>query len=78
MKTATVRQLRTSFPQIESWLAAGETISLLKRRKVVGQIIPPQREKKPDFVKRFTLPKNYRQPKPGRTLRDVLDEDRGP
>jgi len=77
MRTASVRQLRTEFPQIERWLAAGETISLLKRRKVVGQIIPPPPEKKPDFAKRFALPKGYKQPKPGRNLRDVLNEDRG-
>ena len=31
--------------------------------------------KKPDFAKRFTLPKNWK-PSPGKSLRDLLMEDR--
>ena len=76
MKTATVRQLRTSFPRIESWLAEGETVSITKRRKIVAELRPPSVPKKPDFVKRFSLkPHPVR---PGKGLVDLLSEERGP
>jgi len=99
MKTASVRQLRTSFPKIERWIAAGETVSITKRRKIVAELSLPRATKKPDFAKRFGLPANYKaRPgrsavdllleergseddkvvRRGRTLRDLLDEDRGP
>jgi len=53
MKTATVRQLRTSFPRIESWLAEGETVAITKRKKVVAHLSLPPVAHKPDFAKRF-------------------------
>jgi len=53
MKTATVRQLRTSFPRIESWLAEGETVAITKRKKVVAQLSPPPPVARPDFARRF-------------------------
>jgi antitoxin (DNA-binding transcriptional repressor) of toxin-antitoxin stability system len=53
MKTATVRQLRTSFPRIESWLSEGETVAITKRKKVVAHLSLPPVTRKPDFAKRF-------------------------
>jgi antitoxin (DNA-binding transcriptional repressor) of toxin-antitoxin stability system len=53
MKTATVRQLRTSFPRIESWLAEGETVAITKRKKVVAHLSLPPVACKPDFARRF-------------------------
>ncbi|HEV3273129.1 MAG TPA: hypothetical protein VGZ93_13195 [Candidatus Methylacidiphilales bacterium] len=75
MKTASVRQLRTAFPKIESWLASGETVSITKRRKIVAELSPPRPKAKPDFAKRFALPKNYK-PRPGKSLVDLLIEER--
>jgi antitoxin (DNA-binding transcriptional repressor) of toxin-antitoxin stability system len=77
MKMATVRQLRTSFPKIESWLAGGETVSITKRRKVVAELSLPRPKKKPDFAKRFKLPTDYK-PRPGKSAVELLIEDRGP
>lgn len=78
MRTATVRQLRTEFPRLQRWLAAGETITITKRRKVVAELSLPRPKKKPDFAKRFghavAAAKTTR---PRRTLRDLLEEDRG-
>jgi antitoxin (DNA-binding transcriptional repressor) of toxin-antitoxin stability system len=71
VKTASVRQLRTSFPQLEKWLAAGETVAITKRRKIVAELSPPRSKKKPDFAKRFALPANYK-PRPGKSLVDLL------
>jgi len=53
MKTATVRQLRTAFPQIESWLAGGESVTITKHKKVVAQLTPPPLAAKPNFARRF-------------------------
>ncbi len=53
MKTATVRQLRTAFPRIESWLAEGETVRITKRTKIVAELVAPRHQGKPDFAQRF-------------------------
>jgi len=53
MKTATVRELRTAFPRVESWLAEGELVVITKAGKPVAQLGPPPVSKKPDFAARF-------------------------
>jgi antitoxin (DNA-binding transcriptional repressor) of toxin-antitoxin stability system len=75
MRTATVRQLRTAFPKLESWVAAGETVSITKRKKVVAELHPPKRPK-PDFAKRFAIPAEYKV-RPGKSAVDLLIEERG-
>jgi len=57
MKTATVRELRTSFPRVERWIADGETVQITKRRRVVATLVPPVRDGEsavsmPDFAAR--------------------------
>jgi antitoxin (DNA-binding transcriptional repressor) of toxin-antitoxin stability system len=56
MKTATVRDLRYNFPQVESWLSVGEEVELTKRGRVVGRIVPEPKKtgklKMPDFAAR--------------------------
>ena len=54
MKTATVRDLRYNFPQVEAWLSGGEEIELTKRGLVVGIIVPGEsaKRKMPDFAAR--------------------------
>jgi antitoxin (DNA-binding transcriptional repressor) of toxin-antitoxin stability system len=53
VKTATVRQLRTEFPRVESWLADGERVLITKRKVVVAELMAP-RASKPDFARRFS------------------------
>ena len=77
MKTATVRQLRTTFPRIESWLSEGEIVTITKHKKIVAELSPPRVKKKPDFAKRFALSADDKV-QPGKNLRDILSEDRGP
>jgi antitoxin (DNA-binding transcriptional repressor) of toxin-antitoxin stability system len=77
MKTATVRQLRTTFPRIESWLSEGETVTITKHKKIVAELCPPRKKKKPDFAKRFAILATDKV-RPGKNLRGVLSEDRGP
>lgn len=56
MKTASVRDLRVTFPKVEKWLIAGETVQISKRSKIVGILTPPPDRKKivmPDFTARM-------------------------
>jgi antitoxin (DNA-binding transcriptional repressor) of toxin-antitoxin stability system len=52
MKTATVRDLRYHFPEIEAQLSKGETIEIRKRRKVIARLHPirPKANAYPDFA----------------------------
>ena len=54
MKTATVRDLRYSFPRIEAWLHSGEQIEITKRGKTIARLAPatnpPRRLVKPDIL----------------------------
>jgi antitoxin (DNA-binding transcriptional repressor) of toxin-antitoxin stability system len=51
MRAFTVRDLRQRFPEVEARLKRGETVALLKRRKVIGRIVPepPKLLDYPDF-----------------------------
>jgi antitoxin (DNA-binding transcriptional repressor) of toxin-antitoxin stability system len=57
MKTASVRDLRVTFPKVEKWLNAGESIQITKRNRVVGVLVPPIQKKElhmPDFKVRMS------------------------
>ena len=51
MKTATVRDLRYHFSEIEARLQKGEEIEIRKRKRVIARLVPvrPKREAYPDF-----------------------------
>ncbi len=51
MKTATVRDLRYHFPEIEARLARGEEIEIRKRKRVIARLVPvrPKLDEYPDF-----------------------------
>jgi len=40
VKTATIRDLRTRFPHLETWLRAGEEIAITKRGRVIARLVP--------------------------------------
>jgi antitoxin (DNA-binding transcriptional repressor) of toxin-antitoxin stability system len=54
MKTATVRDLRYHFSEIESRLQQGEEVEICKRRRVIARLVPvrPRRAAYPDFAAR--------------------------
>ncbi|HEV2178066.1 MAG TPA: hypothetical protein VGW33_12845 [Terriglobia bacterium] len=54
MKTATVRDLRYRFPEIEARLREGEEIEIRKRRKVIGHLVPVRARSRrwPNFAAR--------------------------
>lgn len=76
MKTATVRELRTAFPRVESWLAEGENVLITKAGRPVAQLTPPPpASAKPNFAKRFAVSRAASAPK--FNFLDVLNEERG-
>jgi antitoxin (DNA-binding transcriptional repressor) of toxin-antitoxin stability system len=54
MKSATVRDLRYHFPEIEARLARGEEIEIRKRKRVIARLVPvrPKLTEYPDFAAR--------------------------
>ena len=54
MKTATVRDMRYRFPEIQARLREGEEIQITKRRRVIARLVPvkpPRRQRHPpDFM----------------------------
>jgi antitoxin (DNA-binding transcriptional repressor) of toxin-antitoxin stability system len=54
MKTASVRDLRYRFPEIEARLRHGQEIEITKRRRVIARLVPikpaPRLKAPPDFM----------------------------
>ncbi len=56
MKTASVRDLRYDFAEIERLLGQGEEVQISKRRKVIARLVPELKKvwpEMPDFVGRM-------------------------
>jgi len=59
MKTATVRDLRNNFQKLESWLAEGESVEILKQGQPIAMLTQHQKhpstakQGKPDFRARI-------------------------
>jgi antitoxin (DNA-binding transcriptional repressor) of toxin-antitoxin stability system len=51
MKTATVRDLRNSFPRVAEWIAEGEPVEITKAGKLFARLVPPTPAKTPKLVK---------------------------
>lgn len=49
MKTATLRDLRYSFPKIEAWLRAGEEVQITRHAKPVAHLTRPTNAKPARF-----------------------------
>jgi len=45
MKTATVRDLRYRFPEVEARLREGEEVQITKRKQVVARLVPVKPER---------------------------------
>jgi antitoxin (DNA-binding transcriptional repressor) of toxin-antitoxin stability system len=79
MKTATVRDLRTRFPVVQSWLAEGEPVTITKSGKRIAMLTqaPPisNESLQTAFSKRFS--KVLAHPKRVTNLTQLLVDDRG-
>ena len=51
MKTATIRDLRNSFPRVAAWIAEGESVEITKSGKLFARLTPPTPHKTPKLVK---------------------------
>jgi antitoxin (DNA-binding transcriptional repressor) of toxin-antitoxin stability system len=78
MKTASVRDLRYRFRDVEELLRGGETVQVTKRKRVIASLVPSKAaapSRRPDFLAR--LKKLYR----GKPLRvagaELLSRERG-
>jgi antitoxin (DNA-binding transcriptional repressor) of toxin-antitoxin stability system len=77
MKTATVRDLRYHFPEIEARLSKGEEIEIRKRRKLIARLLPvrPKPEEYPDFAARRK--EIFGNKKVSQTGSELVAEERG-
>lgn len=76
MKTATVREVQHNLAEVLSWVERGEEVRVLRRRKVVARLLPPEPQKveSPDFVARARTVWG-KQP-PGRPLSKIVSDAR--
>jgi antitoxin (DNA-binding transcriptional repressor) of toxin-antitoxin stability system len=77
MKTASVREVQHAFRRVLSWVEEGEEVLVVRRRKVVARLVPPEPQPVdvPDFVARA---RGVWGKKPrGKRLSEILSETRG-
>ena len=78
MKSTTVREVQHNLNKVLSWVERGEEVLILRRKKVVGRLLPPTPTvvASPDFLARA---QEVWGAKPrGKSLGKIVDEDRGP
>ncbi|MBI3179507.1 MAG: antitoxin Phd/YefM, type II toxin-antitoxin system domain protein [Deltaproteobacteria bacterium] len=77
MKTATVRQIQHNLSKVLSWVERGEEVQVLRRKKVVARLVPPdpQPVSSPDFLGRARAV--WGEKPRGKPLSDILSESRG-
>jgi antitoxin (DNA-binding transcriptional repressor) of toxin-antitoxin stability system len=77
MKTATVREVQHHLSDVLAWVENGEEVRVLRRKKVVARILPPEPVvvAAPDFVARA---KDVWGGRPrGKRLSEIVSESRG-
>ncbi len=80
MKSATIRDLRNSFPTVARWIEEGECVEITRSGKPFARLEPIKPETStplvmPDFLARMR--KHFPDEKPGTALSRVVDYDRG-
>ena len=81
MKTATIRQVRNTFPEILAWIEKGEEVMVLNRKTPVARICPLKPDIQetvdmPDFSSRSKKILNGRSLSIGEHLQNERDESR--
>jgi antitoxin (DNA-binding transcriptional repressor) of toxin-antitoxin stability system len=80
MKTASIRDLRNSFPTVARWIEEGESVEITRSGKPFARLEPIKPEPSrslimPDFLARMR--NHFPAEKPGNDLSSVVDYDRG-
>ena len=54
MRTATIREVQHNLSEVLSWVERGEEVRVLRRKKVVARLLPPEPQggAAPDFLAR--------------------------
>jgi antitoxin (DNA-binding transcriptional repressor) of toxin-antitoxin stability system len=79
LKSASIRDLRNSFPQVAQWIEEGECVEITRSGKPFARLAPIAAEAKPagsmpNFLKR--LRENFPDETPNPKRDSVLDYDR--
>ena len=77
MKTATVRQVQHQLREVLGWVAAGQSVRVTQRGRVVATVVPPERPRKPampDFAARLRadFPRGVK----GKPASEIISEQR--
>ena len=80
MKTASIRDLRNSFPTVARWIEEGESVEITRSGKPFARLapVPPVGADKatmPDFLTRMREMSATQEP--GKALSAIVDSDRG-
>ena len=77
MKTATVRQVQHQLREVLGWVAAGQSVQVMQRGRVVATVIPPEKPTKPvmpDFTAR--LQADFPRGVKGKPASEIISEQR--
>jgi len=79
MKTASIRDLRNSFPTVAQWIEEGECVEITRSGKPFARLAPVDTSSSapvnmPDFLARIR--ELFPNEKPGKGLSSVVDYDR--
>ena len=77
MKTASVREVQHNLAEVLSWVARGQEVLVLRRKKIVARLLPPEpiAARSPDFMARAEGIWG-KKPK-GKPLSEIVSEARG-
>jgi antitoxin (DNA-binding transcriptional repressor) of toxin-antitoxin stability system len=77
MKTATIRKVQHNLTEVLSWVERGEEVRVLRRKRVVARLMPPQPEPPhgPDFLARAKA--IWGATPRGSRLSEIVSESRG-
>ncbi len=80
VKSASIRDLRNSFPTVARWIEEGECVEITRSGKPFARLEPIEPETStplamPDFLVR--LRQHFPNEKPGKGLSSVVEYDRG-
>lgn len=77
MKTTTVREVQHHLSEVLAWVERGEEVRVVRRRKVVARLLPPEPQSvpAPDFLRRARTV--WGEKPRGKPLSEIVAEARG-
>lgn len=77
MKTASVREIQHNLAEVLSWVENGEEVRVVRRKKVVARLLPPEPAAvpTPDFLGRAQA--IWGKKPRGKKLSEIVSEGRG-